>query len=73
MIWCTNNTGNGNIGFLAKEGTVTQVKFWLAGYLEQGFFKELSAWADITAQIEKLTGRMEKEKRKEEKKHGKVF
>lgn len=52
---------------------MTQVKFWLAGYLEQGFFKELSAWADLTAQIEKLTGRMEKEKRKEEKKHGKVF
>ena len=73
VIWCTNNTGNGNTRFLAKEGTVTQVKFWLAGYLEQGFFKELSGWADITAQIEKLTGRMEKEKRKEEKKHGKVF
>ena len=66
VIWCTNNTEKGDTRFLAKEGTVTQVKFWLVNYLNSGFFEEMSSWVDITAQIEKA-------KRKEEKKHGKVF
>ena len=66
VIWCTNNTKNGNTRFLAREGTVTQVKFWLANYLNHGFFEEMSGWADITAQIENA-------KRKDEKKHGKIF
>lgn len=63
VIWCTNNTGKGNTRFLAKEGTVTQVKFWLAGFLNQGFSEEMSGWADITDQIEKAN-------RKGKKKHG---
>lgn len=66
VIWCTNNTGRGDTRFLAKEGTVVQVKFWLVKYLEQGFFEEISGWADITGEIEK-------ENRKGKKKHGKVF
>ncbi len=66
VIWCTNNTKNGNTRFLAREGTVTQVKFWLVNYLNHGFFEEMSGWADITAQIENA-------KRKDEKKHGKIF
>ncbi|MDE6917465.1 MAG: hypothetical protein K2P39_11800, partial [Lachnospiraceae bacterium] len=53
VIWCTNNTGKGDTRFLAREGTVTQVKFWLNHYLNQGFFEEISGWADITDQIEK--------------------
>lgn len=66
VIWCTNNTGKGDTRFLAKEGTVTQVKFWLIHYLNQGFFEEMSGWVDITGQIEKANG-------KGKKKHGKVF
>lgn len=67
MVICrTNNTGKGDTRFLAKEGTVTQVKFWLVHYLDQGFFEEMSGWADITDQIEKAN-------RKGKKKHGKVF
>lgn len=66
VIWCTNNTEKGDIRFFAREGTVTQVKFWLVNYLDHGFFEEISGWVDITAQIEKA-------KRKGEKKHGKVF
>ncbi len=64
VIFCTNNTGKGQTRFLAKEGTVTQVKFWMVNYLDHGFLEEMNGWADITAQIEKLTARMEKEKRK---------
>ena len=60
VIWCSNNTGKGNFRFLAKEGTVTQVKFWLVNFLNHGFFEEMVGWVDITAQIEK-------EKRKDEK------
>ena len=66
VIWCTNNTGKGNTRFLAKEGTVTQVKFWLVNYLKSGVFKEMSGWTDVTVQIEKAN-------RKGKKKHGKVF
>ena len=53
VIWCTNNTPKGDTRFLAKEGTVTQVKFWLVEYLNSGILEETSGWADITAQIEK--------------------
>ncbi len=63
VIWCTNNTGRGDTRFLAKEGTVTQVKFWLVNYLNSGVFEEMSGWADITDQIEKAN-------RKGKKKHG---
>lgn len=66
IIWCTNNTEKGNTRFLAREGNVTQVKFWLVNYLDCGFFEEMSDWTDITALIEK-------EKRKGEKKNGKIF
>lgn len=66
VIWCTNNTGKGDTRFLAKEGTVTQVKFWLVNYLNSGAFEEMSGWTDITDQIEKAN-------RKGKKKHGKVF
>ena len=66
VIWCTNNTGKGDTRFLAKEGTVTQVKFWLVNYLNSGVFEEMSGWTDITDQIEKAN-------RKGKKKHGKVF
>ncbi len=63
VIWCTNNTGKENIRFLAKGGTVTQVKFWLVKYLNSGVFEEMNGWADITDQIEKAN-------RKGKKKHG---
>ena len=66
VIWCTNNTGKGDTRFLAKEGTATQVKFWLVNYLNSGVFEEMSGWTDITDQIEKAN-------RKGKKKHGKVF
>ncbi len=63
VIWCTNNTGKGDARFLAKEGTATQVKFWLVNYLNSGVFEEMSGWVDITDQIEKAG-------RKGKKKHG---
>ena len=63
VIWCTNNTGKGGTRFLAKDGTVTQVKFWMSLFLKESFFKETSGWADITEQIEKAN-------RKGKKKHG---
>lgn len=66
VIWRTNNTEKGDVRFLAKEGTVTQVKFWLVNYMNSGVFEETSGWVDITSQIEKV-------KRKGEKGHGKVF
>lgn len=53
VIWCSNITGKGDTRFLAKEGTVAQVKFWLVNYLDQGVFEEMSGWVDITDQIEK--------------------
>jgi hypothetical protein len=63
VIWCTNNTGKGDTRFLAKEGTATQVKFWLVNYLNSGVFEEMNGWTDITGQIEKAN-------RKGKKKHG---
>jgi len=62
----TESTGKENIRFLAREGTVTQVNFWLVHYLDQGYFAELSGWTDVTALIEK-------EQRRSAKKHGKLF
>ncbi len=63
VIWCTNNMGKGNSRFLAKEGTVAQVKFWLVKYLNSGVFEEINSWTDITDQIEKAN-------RKGKKKNG---
>ena len=62
VIWCSDNRGGGDTRFLAREGTVTQVKFWLNGYLERGFSGEMSGWTDITDQIEKLENRTRKRK-----------
>lgn len=31
VIWHANQAGTGNPRYLAETGTVTQVKFWLAG------------------------------------------
>jgi hypothetical protein len=42
VIFCTNNTGIGQTRFLAKVGTVTQVKFWMVNYLDHGFL-----WPEI--------------------------
>lgn len=64
VIWCTNNTWNGDIRFLAREGTVTQVKFWMNRFLNEGFFEDLSGWKDITAQVKKEW---------KKGKHGKLF
>ncbi len=64
VIWCTNHTGRGNSRFLVREGTVTQVKFWMNRFLNEGFFEDLSGWEDITAQVKK-EGRKGK--------HGKLF
>ena len=61
VIWCTNNTGKGDARFLAKEGTATQVKFWLVNYLNSGVFEEMSGWVDITDQIEKAGRKGKKE------------
>ena len=61
VIWCTNNTGKGDTRFLAKEGTATQVKFWLVNYLNSGVFEEMSGWVDITDQIEKAGRKGKKE------------
>lgn len=62
VIWRANNTGKAGARFLAREGTVNQVKFWLINYLNSGSFEEMSGWNDITDQVEK-----------EWRKHGKVF
>ena len=53
VIWCTNNAGKGDTRFLAREGTVTQVKFWMNRFLNEGYFEDLSGWEDITAQVKK--------------------
>ncbi len=55
VIWCTNNTGKGDTRFLAREGTVAQVKFWLVQYLDRGFFEETHGWVDVTARIKRNT------------------
>ena len=66
VIWCSDNRGGGDTRFFAREGTVTQVKFWLNGYLERGFSGEMSGWTDITDQIEKLE-KVRKERTSENK------
>jgi len=66
VIWHATNPATKVTRFLARTGTVTQVNFWLIQYLERGFFEDMSVWTDITVQIEK-------EFRKEQKKHGKIF
>ncbi len=74
MVICRiHHTGKEDTRFLAKEGTVTQVKFWLVHYLNHGFLEEMNGWADVTGQIESISAKMEKEERKGKKKHGKVF
>ncbi len=55
VIWCTNNTGKGDTRFLAREGTVAQVKFWLVQYLDRAFFEETHGWVDVTARIKRNT------------------
>ena len=62
VIWRIKSPGKEDVRFYAREGTVNQVKFWLVNYLDDGHFKELQGWNDITAQIER-----------EWRKHGKVF
>ncbi|MCI8625143.1 MAG: hypothetical protein HFI40_02490 [Lachnospiraceae bacterium] len=52
ILWHTNPTRKEFPRFLAKEGTVIQVKFWLTGYLERGFFEEMSGWTDVSDQME---------------------
>lgn len=64
VIWCTNNAGKGDTRFLAREGTVTQVKFWMNRFLNEGYFEDLSGWEDITAQVKKEW---------KKGKHGKLF
>ena len=70
VIWRINNAGKGDTRFLVREGTVTQVKFWMAHYLKQGFFEEMSGWTDITGKIEKADRKIEKANRRGKKKHG---
>lgn len=64
VFWHTADNGQARV--LARSGTVTQVNFWLANYLDQGYFAETSGWTDVTAQLEK-------EQRRSAKRHGKVF
>lgn len=64
VFWHTADNGQARV--LARSGTVTQVNFWLANYLDQGYFAEMSGWTDVTAQLEK-------EQRRSAKRHGKVF
>lgn len=62
VIWQTNNPLKKEHCYLAREGTTTQVKFWLNHFLNSGFFEEMGGWSDITAQVEREGG-----------KYGKVF
>ncbi len=66
VVWCTNQTEKGEAAFLRREGTATQVNFWLVNYIEHGYMESTGGWADITAQVEK-------ELKKGERKHGKLF
>lgn len=66
VIWRTGDRWKGDPRFLAKRGTAVQIKFWLVNYLYHGPSGEMGDWADITAQLEKA-------KRKEEKRHGKIL
>lgn len=66
VVWRTNNTPDGESRFLAKTGTVTQVKFWLVNYLYHGLPGEMSGWSDVTEQIRK-------EEKRGVRSHGEVF
>ncbi len=62
VVWCTSDAERGKSRFYGREGTATQVKFWLVTGLNSGFSGEKDGWNEITVQVEK-----------EWKKHGKVF
>ena len=47
VIWCTNIRDEKSRRYFRKAGTVTQVKFWLIQYLNEGYMDEY--WDDITA------------------------
>lgn len=47
VIWCTNIRDDTVRRFFRKEGTVTQVKFWLIQYLNEGTMNEY--WDEIAA------------------------
>ena len=47
VIWCTNIRDEKVRRYFRKAGTVTQVKFWLIQYLNEGYMDEY--WDDITA------------------------
>ena len=51
VIWCTNIRDDTVRRFFRKEGTVTQVKFWLIQYLNEGTMNEF--WDEIAAPTEK--------------------
>lgn len=50
VVWRTYTSGNEPC-FMARQGTVTQVKFWMNRYLNEGTLKDMSGWNDITAQV----------------------
>ncbi len=47
VIWCTNIWDAKVRRYFRKAGTVTQVKFWLIQYLNEGYMDEY--WEDVTA------------------------
>lgn len=47
VIWCTNRWDERVRRYFRKAGSVTQVKFWLIQYLNEGYMDEY--WDDITA------------------------
>ena len=53
LIWRVDAGKEQDRRFLAKEGTVSQVKFWLMQYLNEGDFGDMNSWTDITAQVMK--------------------
>ena len=53
LIWRVYAGKERDQQFLAKEGTVSQVKFWLMQYLKEGDFGDMNSWANITAQVMK--------------------
>ena len=47
VIWCTNIWNEKARRYFRRAGTVTQVKFWLIQYLNEGYMDEY--WDDVTA------------------------
>ncbi len=47
VIWCTNRWDERARRYFRKAGSVTQVKFWLIQYLNEGYMDEY--WDDVTA------------------------